>query len=230
MSSSPVMLDYIFTGNHAGCTTGAGGAMYNMQSSPTVLNCIFTTNSAGGSYDAMGGGIYNNASSPVIVNCIFTKNIANGTSYGKGGAIYNQSGNPIITNCSFTLNTAYSASTNAKAGGIFNDTPAAPVIANCILWGNSATYTNCKELYYGSSCSITYSDVDQAEFASDTCRKNFRKDPLFADSDLRLGSGSPCIDKGSLSTSPLPETDYAGTPRILGISVDMGAFEWWPTE
>lgn len=230
LSSSPVIIDCIFTGNYAGGITGAGGAMYNMQSSPTIRNCFFTANVAGGSY-ALGGAIYNNGGSPVITNSIFTKNCAYGTSYGKGGAIYNQSGNPKVINCSFTVNTAYSESNYSKAGAIYNDTPAAPVIANCILWNNSATYY--KELYCGSSCSITYSDVDQAEFASDTCGKIFRKDPLFVDpanSDLRLRSGSPCIDKGSVNVSPLPETDYAGNSRIQGLSVDMGAFEWWLEE
>ncbi len=227
-ASSPIIMSSTFTNNLAdGASYGQGGAVYNVQSSPTILNCLFTANSAGGTY-ALGGAIFNSANSPVIMNSIFTKNLADGTSYGKGGAMYNQSGSPAITNCSFTLNTAYSESTYAKAGGIYNESPAAPAITNCILWDNSATYY--KELYYGSSCSITYSDIDQAEFAADSSRSNFRLDPLFADpagSDVRLMPGSPCIDKGSGSTAYLPETDYAGIPRILGTSVDMGAFEWW---
>ncbi|NOY51801.1 MAG: hypothetical protein GXO88_14710, partial [Chlorobi bacterium] len=43
----------------------------------------------------------------------------------------------------------------------------------------------------------------------------------------------PCIDAGTLANLPdfieLPEYDLAGNPRVVGDSIDMGAYEWNPT-
>ena len=47
-----------------------------------------------------------------------------------------------------------------------------------------------------------------------------------------LQPGSPCIDAGTLDLPEgieLPEYDLAGNPRIYGVSVDMGAYEWQGT-
>lgn len=58
---------------------------------------------------------------------------------------------------------------------------------------------------------------------------NLDADPLFANpagDDLRLSLGSPAIDAGDSSVFLLPETDLDGKPRILGTTVDMGAYEF----
>ena len=57
---------------------------------------------------------------------------------------------------------------------------------------------------------------------------NITNEPRFVNSaagDLRLQPDSPCIDAGTKAhvTSP---TDLNGRPRILGRSVDMGAYEF----
>jgi len=48
-----------------------------------------------------------------------------------------------------------------------------------------------------------------------------------------ITDGSPCIDAGTLANLPdfieIPEFDLAGNPRIVGDSIDMGAYEWNPT-
>jgi hypothetical protein len=45
-----------------------------------------------------------------------------------------------------------------------------------------------------------------------------------------IADGSPCIDAGTLANLPefieLPEFDLAGNPRIVGDSIDIGAYEW----
>jgi hypothetical protein len=44
--------------------------------------------------------------------------------------------------------------------------------------------------------------------------------------DFQLQPGSPCIDAGSDNVPGLPATDFDGNPRVVGGSVDMGAFEY----
>ena len=62
--------------------------------------------------------------------------------------------------------------------------------------------------------------------------ENLTCDPLFdstGDYPFALSSTSPCIDAGTLDLPEgieLPETDLAGNPRVVGASVDMGAYEY----
>jgi len=58
---------------------------------------------------------------------------------------------------------------------------------------------------------------------------NINADPLFVNAaagDLQLEPGSPCINAGSNAAVPAGvTTDLAGNPRILGGTVDIGAYE-----
>ncbi|MCF6341683.1 MAG: DUF1565 domain-containing protein [Bacteroidales bacterium] len=65
---------------------------------------------------------------------------------------------------------------------------------------------------------------------------NIDEDPVFLgkwEHPYQIADGSPCIDAGTLARLPdfieLPEFDLAGNPRIVGDSIDMGAYEWNPT-
>lgn len=65
---------------------------------------------------------------------------------------------------------------------------------------------------------------------------NIDEDPIFLgmwEHPFMISDGSPCIDAGTLANLPdfieLPEFDLAGNPRIVGDSIDMGAYEWNPT-
>jgi len=60
---------------------------------------------------------------------------------------------------------------------------------------------------------------------------NFNLDPLFyhqGDYPYSISATSPCIDSGTLNIPGyvFPETDLAGNPRLVGTSVDIGAYEW----
>ncbi|MCK5408437.1 MAG: T9SS type A sorting domain-containing protein, partial [Candidatus Krumholzibacteria bacterium] len=58
---------------------------------------------------------------------------------------------------------------------------------------------------------------------------NLDEDPLFVDGvggDYHLSEGSPAIDAGDNSATHLPLTDIDGNPRIVGVAVDMGAYEY----
>jgi hypothetical protein len=82
---------------------------------------------------------------------------------------------------------------------------------------------------------VSYSNVQGGHAGAG----NIDADPVFADADYRLGSGSPCIDAGD-NTAVTEPTDLDGNPRLLDDGctddtgnppddapyVDMGAYEF----
>jgi len=211
---NPTVKDCIFRNNTA--IHNAGG-MYNItNSSPTVTNCIFTGNQA----TFHGGGICNvTSSSPTLTNCVFSGNEAG--SYG--GGMINSSSSPKVANCSFIGNSA------GDGGGMWNES-SNPIVTNCILWDDTPDEISNNS----SSPTVTYSDVQGGYSGAG----NINADPCLVNAiggDLRLKSGSPCIDKGSNAAVPSGiTTDLDGNPRVLdGDSngtdiVDMGAYEYMP--
>ncbi len=215
--SSPVLTNCTFTANSA----GGGAGMFNVGgSAPTLTNCTFSSNLADG-----GAGMSNVGSSPVLTNVTFSGNEAL-----NGGAMFNQDSSPLLTNCTFADNFAYDT-----GGGLYNNISAAPVLANCVLWGN----TPDQMLNSSSSPVVTHSDVQDgcASIPGNDCGAgNIEGDPLFVDpdnGDYHLGAGSPCIDAGDNGAPDRPDYDFEGDPRILDGDgdgtpvVDMGVDEAW---
>ena len=203
--------------------------MYNYHSSPIVSNCVFKGNriiddGCGGG----GGGMLNESSSPIVVNSVFSDNGVESGSGGwlppVGGGMYNAASSPEVTNCTFQGNSA------DEGGGMYN-VGSSPVVTNCILWDNEP-----KGIYNGggSSALVTFSNLEDF-FEGDG---NVFSDPLFENADpdkgpidLRLRSGSPCIDSGDDGKDV--KTDIDGNPRVdvpdigtPGVKVDIGAYEY----
>jgi len=201
--SFAIITNNIITGNSAGQGHG-GGIMCWDNSSPSITNNIFMGNSA-----RFGGGINCNLNcSPSITNNIIVGNSAN----DQGGGIYCGDSSPDIINNTIIRNWA------RWGGGIYSGgDDSFPTVLNTILWMDSP-----QEIYLhvGGSVAVTYSNVQ----GSWTGEGNIDADPLFADADGRLAPGSPCIDAGD-DSAVLVTTDLDGNPRIVGIAVDMGAFE-----
>jgi len=249
---NPTVTNCTFSDNTAGAMLGGG--MYNSSSSPTVTNCNFS-----GNWSDEGGGMYNSGSSPMVTNCTF---ISNSAVYGggmdnsssssptvtnctfidnwseSGGGIYNSSSNPTVTNCTFSVNSA------VDYGGGMANSGSSPTVTNCIFWANTAPTD--PEIY--GNATVTYSDV-QGGYAG---TGNIDADPNFvdangvddisgtADDNLRLLSGSPCIDAGANADLETIAVDLDMKERIIddcktadtGTSypglpvIDMGAYEY----
>ncbi len=234
-----------------------GGGIYCYNSSPTIAHNTITGNSATGVF-VSGGGIYCYNSSPTIANNTITGNSATG-SYASGGGIYCSGGFPTIANNTITGNSATSSSGSASGGGIYCSS-SSPTIANTIVAFNSSGIYNTGSgtPMLRSNCVFGNTAYNYSGLTDPTgTNGNIRVDPLFirntspgpdgqwgtADDDygdLRLRSGSPCIDAGrnadvpadtadvdgdGNTTEPLP-FDLGGGPRVMYQRVDMGAYEY----
>ncbi|GAG12864.1 unnamed protein product, partial [marine sediment metagenome] len=62
---------------------------------------------------------------------------------------------------------------------------------------------------------------------------NISAAPVFVNAgsgDYRISSTSPCRDAGWSGAPYLPAVDIRGEARIVGAEVDMGCYEWQPTD
>lgn len=219
-----------------------GGGIYNNSGSPTLSNLKISNNFA---LDD-GGGMYNSYGEQKITNVSFIGNVAT-----RGGALYNREGSYDITNVVFTQN----FSTYGSA--IYNDGRIDLDINNATIGGNSsgevgtiynARYSNItievnNSIIWGNpsagGSSIDGDDADDftinianSIIEGNTSSLNLNKDPKFADADkgnYNLQANSPAIDAGDNSLISEVKTDLNGRKRIIGGTVDMGAYEFNPS-
>lgn len=240
--------------------TGDGGGLAVGQGAFLVENCTFAWNVTSG----RGGGI--NVLRPAsarISNCEFLGNTAaNGGSalyladflYQAGGlktevlqsvfwgnltaagyGVISAQGNDASKRL-YVLNSTFVSNVTASASGTVNVTNGAVWIENSILWGNTKGVT-------GSGVTRTVRTTCLPDASAYLGAGNINADPKFIDSfggNLRLQSGSPCIDAGNNYVDyfptvpgfqPLPARDLDGNWRVLdgngdgSKKVDMGAYE-----
>lgn len=251
LRSSPSITDCVFTGNGG----ASGGAIYNLISSPVITGCTFTSNRGGISDDSQGGAIYNaSGSAPTITGCVFTGNAGfrggamyislsdggvppvtvtncifdNNTSIRHGAAVFAQfdGGALHLVNSVFYGNRVDSNGDGNGEGAVVYNDRGDVLLVNAIAWGNTGS------VIYNENTAIVvraqYSDVEGGY--GGLADMNIDDDPLFVDApakNFRLQSGSPCIDAGtSTGTVAIPDADLDGTPRPIGASHDMGAYEY----
>lgn len=175
--------------------------------------------------------IYNNSSLGIICRSSATASIENNLIYENynGIGVY-RAGAPSIVNNTITNNTIWGIKSLSRG-------TQTPTITNCIVWGNG--YEQIHRDFMVTNY-ITYNCIEN--WASGGTG-NIDVDPLFVDpvgvdgiigtedDDLRLQSGSLCIDAGDPNFIANPNgTDLDGNPRVAGVAVavavDMGAYEF----
>jgi hypothetical protein len=179
-----------------------------------LSNCVLKANSANN-----GGGAYGST----LINCVISTNFAVDTGAGVSGGT--------------SLNCLFLGNQGARGGGVWGG-----VLTNCTLVGNFASQTgggargatlyNC--IVWGNSSPVGanyYIDVTLnhcCTFPLAAGVGNITNAPLFVDQDggnLYLQTNSPCINAGNnayVSTT----NDLNGNPRIVGGTVDIGAYEY----
>src|SRR5262249_47793726 len=160
-----------------------------------------------------------------------------GNAATNGGGIATWHSTAILTNVTISGNAA------TNGGGMYNTNNSNPQVRNSILWSNGSSniynYNPFNTSTPGFSSSIGRGAGGSANwrpsFGTDG-GGNLDTDPLFvtpvpapaptSGGDLHLGPGSPAINAGDNSFLPADlTTDLDGNPRIVGGSVDMGAYE-----
>ncbi len=219
--------------------TNLGGAIYvNQNSAVRISRCQFEENTG-----AVGGGIALPANGVSIalevVQSVFFKNESTSTG---GGAIAVQS--TSASGSFYVLNSTFSGNKGAGWGmaiGVWDGVLGTGVVENSVLWGNTGSVHD-----FWSADTTRRTVRTSCLPAGDNywpSAGNVNADPKFADStngNLRLQSGSPCIDAGNnyMDYYPrvpglqlLPDTDLDGNWRIVDgngdgtARVDMGAYE-----
>ncbi|MBR0226601.1 MAG: fibronectin type III domain-containing protein, partial [Thermoguttaceae bacterium] len=240
-----VELDSLAFAGGASNGEGGGGAIYVFRSTLTVSNSTFQNNDAIGSG---GGAICAFNSTLTISNSTFQNNAAS-TVYYCGGAIYVDdtstldATNVLIANNSASWgagvflvgsatlrNSTITNNSGSDVGGICLDDSAVLNVYNSIVAGNSGSWGD--DVYKLDATTQTNAWNVLSSYASWDSGANQltynANQPLFADAaqgDYTLATGSQAINKGDVA-NVTTQTDLAGNTRIIGGTVDLGAYEY----
>jgi Right handed beta helix region len=210
--------------------SNGGGITLFAAGTPTIMNNIISNNSSSG---GQGGGIWIvNDSEAVIVQNLFYGNTAS-----QGGAIYLSIPNIpglILVNNTIVGGTGVSQGSAVWAGGFDSQVQ---FFNNLLIGLSGQNAVECDSSYSSQPPTFTNNDAYspggtglQGTCASESNQNgNISLDPLFvkpSTNKYQLQSGSPAINAGDNSAPDLPKKDLAGKTRIVGGTVDMGAYEF----
>lgn len=241
-----LLLEDLDVSNNTVDSAGGGLFIQSDAVTTTAVSCEFRANTALGT----GGAVQVNTGSTTIVNGLFYDNEATGTDsqgvspFG-GGALAvvaypgSVAGSAQLVNCTLAANRSLGTDPLDTGGGILVAGGAVEVF-NSILWDNTAVNGTAEEQHLALVANegiaptadlqhVTVGGIDPQVTPFGPGPIN-DLDPMFVDQaqgDLRLSAGSPAIDAGNVAFLPAGlTTDLDGNPRIIGVTVDLGPYEY----
>ncbi|MGJ1265264.1 MBG domain-containing protein, partial [Sphingobacterium spiritivorum] len=245
-NSNSIITNCVFSNN---TVFAVGGGMYNENSKPAIRSCVFENNKVTGTSGSHGGGGMGNSGSnqpAAISNSLFISNTAI-----RGPAIFNSSSAAnrpqTLINCTIYKN---SSSNSVSNQAIFHNNSALTIV-NTVVWGNTGTLSVGKQ--NGSDPVIRYSLLQGNTSAADgnlnandaantpqwlNAASPAGADGFYgtADDGLQMVKTSPTVGKGdnalyestdndANNNSLGTDKDLGGNPRLMGTTIDMGAYE-----
>ncbi len=214
LAGGSTLSGFTVTGGATASANYYAGGVYCQSSAAVVTNCIITGNASA----LWAGGVY----SGTVDNCVISQNVAadgggnylgqlnnclivsNTASYGGGGY------GGTFNNCTIVANAASNA-----GGGVYGGTGA--TLDNSIIYFNSAPS--------GPDWALTkFNYCCTSSNAGGVVTTNAPAFVNLAGGNFRLQIGSPCINAGT-NSFVTDSTDLDGNPRIVGGTVDIGAYE-----
>ena len=183
-----------------------------------IASCIFKNNSAD-----FGGAVYcGYGSSPVLAGNLFENN----TAVWNGSAVFNVYAFPKLINNTIVGNECLAESDFHRCGAVDNFNGKVLFLNNIIRDNHTNHYsgmqlTDSKDYYIRANNILGYVGNDS----------NLDVDPGFFGGGAhpyQLTAGSPCIDfgVGDKLDNALAAYDLAGVDRVLGVALDLGAYEY----
>jgi len=215
-----------------------GGGLYIGNQNPPPRTLVFENNfiqnntvSEDSMGVAQGGGVflYSRRGNYIVRNNIVIGNAVQGTTDPRGGGIF--VGVHPDDKIYLIGNTVYGNEADRRGGGIFASGGSVDMYNN-IVYGNTAPVGGDIVLSNAGSKSGFSNNYSNLEGVWTTSGNNLNVDPLFVDAthnDFHVQSSSPMRDAGTAEVpSPpgIPEADFEGNPRVVGLSPDIGAYEF----
>jgi hypothetical protein len=163
----------------------------------TLNNCLVISNAA-----AWGGGV----DASTMNNCLCIGNWAN---FGGGGVIWS-----TLNNCTVVSNMVLPGPGTYGGGGTLGDN-----LNNCIVYYNTASGGANDSGSAWNYCCTTPAPGGVGNITNEPAFVNW------TNNDFHLRSNSPCINSGNNACVSVTN-DLDGNPRIVGGTVDIGAYEY----
>lgn len=200
------------SGNYPG---SYGGGLYVIGGTLTVVNSTLSSNKCFGSngLGRHGGGLCNEGAVGVLRNSLVFGNSTYGSGMDTwdGDGLYVVAGTQLLENCVVANN----------AGQGYKRVAGLAAATNSIFWSNGDDLTG--------TIAVAYCDIQTADaYWTNQVNGCISADPQFVNpsaGNYNLSPGSPCINAGIRQNWMNTAFDIIGNKRVIGVSVDLGAYE-----
>ncbi len=242
-----VVRDLTISGGVGTSGSPGGGAVYITPAGGTISHCIIEkgNSDSGGAWDAGGGNIYMEGG--LVERSIIRNGKSKSHGSGRnGGGAYMTGG--IIENCLIYANTCANGAsvvingpgrlvnctvTGHSAGSVAGvKASATAAVLNCAIFGNTCTSDSTGHGHVWANKADGFDHCAGEVQINDRCVTALSGGFIDPDNgDYSLTPASICLDNGLSyeATGAKSDKDLSGNPRVSGVAVDIGAYEYQQT-